>query len=520
MNKYVDITFKDKSWIFNGSIETHRCSPTVRCGTCAGSGRCPDCNGQGEYRCDSCGGRGVLRCDVCGGGGVHDGKRCYYCSGSGTKDCSSCGGRGFVTCESCSGSGRCYNCGGSGAITCSRCQGTGYYQQYLEYTSHYCVRQFCYPGLKPELLEGLRLATGDDFYKAVCKLWSKKNSVAFDDTTKCLKQLCDASGEYVQQAEAFKKEYEATHEMQDDIQDYMPYKNTLTSSKIPVTRIVYEINGQEYVMYLLGDNGVVCYDDLPKKVKAFDMGRAEKREYNSYAWERHEELARLTAYIFNLDGINPEESKSLSLILKHMCLNAHERDKYVRYLKYRYTPEMPVETLFKKVKHLLMSKKTISYVWQCIALDHEISPKEQEFFDQLASCYQISESELAELKRYSGKFAAMDNDQFVKEYLDSEPVTSKNDDKLRWLIGVAIGVILFIIGFFVRGFLVTGLVIGVVSFLVFKFKPELTRKDIEKLYQKVSREPDLSYNKTNSGDFFLKLKANIGKAFDRLVGGK
>lgn len=543
MSKYVDITFKDKSWIFNGSVETHRCRPTETCGNCGGSGRCPSCRGQGETRCEKCGGRGIVRCQVCKGGGrcyhcggsgvgsnggncpfCHGSGACDTCHGSGTLDCFYCDKTGFITCRDCSGSGSCNNCGGSGLVTCRRCRGTGFYQQYLEYTAHYCVRQLCYPGMKPELIQGLRLATGEELYKAISKLWKKEGDVAFDDTEKCLKQICASSGSYNSQAESFKKEYESTPEMQDAIPEYMPYKNTLISYKMPVTKITYEINGQEYVMYLLGDNGVVCYDDLPRTVKAFEMSNVERRKYNAYALERHQELAKLTAYIFNLDGINLEESKSLSLILRHMCMDEYERDRYIRYLTYRYTPEIPAEKMLKKTKHLMMSKKLISYVWQCIAVDHEISPKEQEFFDKLVACYNISESELSSLKRFSSKFATLADDQFVKEYLDSKPVYFGQKGFIPWLIGIVLGITLIIIDFAREdgnGFLILlGLAIGVTSFIFFRRNLPPEQKEIDKYYKELCKKPELDRMEANGSDSFLKIKARIGIFIDLLFGKK
>lgn len=366
------------------------------------------------------------------------------------------------------------------------------------------------------------MATGEELYKAVCKLWRKEGLVAFNETEKCLKQFCTSSGDYNSQAESFKKEYESTPEMQETIPDYMPYKNTLTSYKMPVTKITYEINGQEYVMYLLGDNGVICYDDLPHTVKAFDMSNAERRKYNSYALERHQELAKLTAYIFNLDGINLEESKSLSLILKHMCMDAYERDRYIRYLTYRYTPEIPAKKMLKKAKHLLMSKKLISYVWQCIAVDHEISPKEQEFFDKLVACYNLPESELSSLKRFSSKFATLADDQFVKEYLDSRPVYFAQERYMPWLIGMALGVIFFIVGLIINegGWsIVLGLVLGISSFFLFRRNLPPEQKEIDKYYKELCKEPELDKMEANGSDFLLKIRARIGIFFDRLFGG-
>ena len=111
-------------------------------------------------------------------------------------------------------------------------------------------------------------------------------------------------------------------EMQENFPNYFPYKDTLSSSKIPATTIKYEINGKNYKMVLLGNNGVVCYDRLPQSIQAFEMASADKVKMDRFARRRHKDLAKLTAYIFNLDGIKPEESRNLYLIMKHMCLNA------------------------------------------------------------------------------------------------------------------------------------------------------------------------------------------------------
>lgn len=530
MGKYVDITFKDKSWIFSGSVKTFECDPTETCGNCGGNGRCPSCNGQGETRCPSCGGRGINRCSRCGGGGIdRDGKRCYMCHGSGTIDCSRCHGKGYIMCNTCWGSGRCMTCGGTGEVTCERCQGTGFYQQYLEYTAYYCVRQLCHPGPTPDLIDGLRVATGEELYKAVCKLWRKEGVLAFDDTEKDLKKLCDTANKYETYAEDFKKQYEQTSEMQENIPEYMSYKNTLISSKIPATRIRYEINGKDYEMVLLGDNGVVCYDDLPKSIKVFEMSKADRVKQDRFARHRHKDLAKLTAYIFNLDGISPEESSNLYLIMKHMCLNANQRDRRIRYYSYRYTPEVSYNAMVRKMKHLLVSKKTISYVWQCIAVDREITPKEQEFFNRLVEQCNIPESELIALKRFSSKFATLDSSEFVKEYLDSDPVTLKRNLNPIWIVGIAVGVILFLLGIFLdKGILILpGLILGIGAFICFNKIDPPTQRYVEIQYRLASNEPEFDKAFVDGSNIFvrlgygfvdgvMKLAAKIGIAFDRL----
>ncbi len=531
MGKYVDITFKDKSWIFSGSVKTFECDPTETCGNCGGNGRCPSCNGQGETRCPSCGGRGINRCSRCGGGGIdRDGKRCYMCHGSGTIDCSRCHGKGYIMCNTCWGSGRCMTCGGTGEVTCERCQGTGFYQQYLEYTAYYCVRQLCHPGPTPDLIDGLRVATGEELYKAVCKLWRKEGILAFDDTEKDLKKLCDTANKYETYAEDFKKQYEQTSEMQENIPEYMSYKNTLISSKIPATRIRYEINGKDYEMVLLGDNGVVCYDDLPKSIKVFEMSKADRVKQDRFARHRHKDLAKLTAYIFNLDGISPEESSNLYLIMKHMCLNANQRDRRMRYYSYRYTPKVSHEAMVRKLKHLLVSKKTISYIWQCIAVDREISLNEQAFFNHVIKSCNISESDLSSLKRFSSKFATLESDQFVKEYLDSDPVTLERNLDPLWIGGIAVGAIMVLLGIiYDKGFLgFPGLALSIGSFICYRRIAPPDEEYVEKLYELVSEEPEFDRSYVDGGNIFvrfgysfvdglMKIWAKTGIAFDKLM---
>ena len=240
MSKYIDITLKDKSWIFPGSVCTHRCSPTEICHDCGGSGRCTACAGKGEIRCDKCGGRGVLRCGSCKGSGVcshcngrgyssnpsttcgfcSGSGRCSSCHGSGTEDCYKCNGRGFNICDKCNGRGNCPMCGGSGELICSRCKGTGFYQTYIEYTAHYCVRQYCNPGPTPDFMEGLRVATGEELCHIVAKYWKKDNIVQFDNTEKAFEDLISKSGMYAKYAEKFKNDYTQISDNEQSINGY------------------------------------------------------------------------------------------------------------------------------------------------------------------------------------------------------------------------------------------------------------------------------------------------------------
>ena len=88
------------------------CPPTMRCGSCKGSGQrrrreeCMQCDGDGEVRQ-----AGFMNFDKA---------RCRACSGRGKVvvicPCSRCAGGGQEVCNKCKG---------SGAVTCGRCEGSG-----------------------------------------------------------------------------------------------------------------------------------------------------------------------------------------------------------------------------------------------------------------------------------------------------------------------------------------------------------------------------------------------------------
>lgn len=521
MNNFVDFKLKEKSWIFPGSIKTYSCPPEERCQTCGGNGRCTKCAGQGSVRCGTCGGRGEISCPSCSGkgqcsycsgrGGATgvDGnwKDCYHCSGTGrcrncggrgTVTCYSCSGKGFEKCWSCMGSGNCITCDGSGAVTCSRCKGTGFFQIYLEYTAHYCVRQLVTPGPTPELIEGLRIAEGYELCNYVAKYWRKDNVVEFDNTERCFKKLIKDSGDYSNYAEDLHKEYTSTPEMTQGIAEYKPYMNTLRANRVQYTHVKYSLNDKEYDMIFVGTNGVVSFGDVPSSIKIFDITDIQRAYLKQTAYSRHQALAILTSYIFNLDGIDNRESEHLSLLLKHMCLDQLGRDRKVKYLKQRYTADIPDDVILDKIKCLLISKRTICYVWQCIAIDKKVSERELCFFERLVARYNISEGEVNTLKRYASKFAGLEDEQFVLEYLES-PAVYRDRNYRRWIFIAAmlfISSILTLIVTIHNGDWTFAFICSFVAliYVVVKHHPfiEYDQKEINKLYKEISRYPDLT----------------------------
>lgn len=118
---------KSSEGILDGTIENHRCDPTVVCEHCNGSGKCDTCDGNGKKECHIC--HGDKECHHCNGEGYTE---CYYCNGTG--DCPSCDGTGWsnTVCPDCDGRGKvkdedtgrirnCTTCDGHGVLPCSDC---------------------------------------------------------------------------------------------------------------------------------------------------------------------------------------------------------------------------------------------------------------------------------------------------------------------------------------------------------------------------------------------------------------
>ena len=91
------------------------------CPNCNGSGKCPQCQGEGRTRCTTCNGIGTLAasCPNCRGSGRNDdGSICGVCAGTGqlANTCPICNGAGNFQCIQCSGGGLCKDCLGTGQV--------------------------------------------------------------------------------------------------------------------------------------------------------------------------------------------------------------------------------------------------------------------------------------------------------------------------------------------------------------------------------------------------------------------
>lgn len=555
-SKYTDITTQKHLGVLAGSVETHNCPTEERCWSCGGNGRCTSCAGRGEERCWACGGKGELKCSHCYGGGVcqvchgkgggvsiltgkwedcsscNGGGYCSFCHGRGASDCHYCT-NGFNFCAICNGTGNCSYCFGSGVIECSKCNGTGCYQTFLSYEGHLCVRQYVYPGSTKELTDGLRLAEGTELCNFVAKYWQKEGVLAFDNTERCFDKVKGVSAPYGDLAEKFEREYASIPEMTSKISGYAPYMNVVRANKIPCTRIKYVINGQEYEMVFMGTNGVVCYDAVPSSIKILERSAAEKADLKETAYSRHQALAALTAYIINLRGADVSKSVHLRLILKHMCLNAIERDRMVKFLKQRYTPEISAEIMLGKVKCLFTNKKTICYAWQQMSYGKKISPAEQAFFNKLAARFAISKGEINSLKRVAAGYSELENKNFVKEYLES-PAVYRDPNYRFWkfIIPLLFGATSFLGTATINNLkwafaLVPSLIVFIIVFAKHNPYSQPKQKGIGTIYARVYKQAELTAAYYKKAPILLRLwykivdiqisfAAKLGLFFDKI----
>jgi hypothetical protein len=448
-----------------GDRQCVKCHGTgeVRCDNCGGSGNCPDCHGEGYHICNKCGGTGTCRrcggsgqiiCKACGGRGYDSqGKHCSRChgkgyqkcpdcstfagrminsAGSGTGHCSKCGGSGHLECESCNstghcrkcggsgqlvchhcgGTGYCPNCNGSGLVTCTRCNGTGWYQTMNVYQATCYAKSWNYVSVD-SLKEGLLIASGTTIFNETFKKWESHDKVEYDNTQAIVSEadkIFNKHSVYANFEKAYNKEL-----IKLAITD-QPYKKSLNFINIPMSKIVYSINNHEYVMYIIGDNRVVLYDDIPTKVEIFKTSFLQRIRMSLSKRRRILSYMRLAAYIFQCDGKSLNESRVLNVFVNSFSNNPNKVLSVKKELL-KYNKEMPYEVLRKRISSLFISKKTISFAWQCIAVDKERTVQEDELFSKIVSEYNVDHDELERLKKFGSKYSLLKDEYIVDEYI-------------------------------------------------------------------------------------------------------
>ena len=351
----------------------------------AGTGRCTKCEGTGELVCKTC---------------------------EGTGNCAACNGSGRETCSHCNGNGDCPNCDGSGKVTCRRCEGSGWYQTFSMYDAKCYVKKWEYVSLE-ELKEGLKLATKRPVYKNLYRKWKYKNVIEFDKTDDVkLKSKQDYGNDEAYRN--FEKAYEQAVKVS-GAKD-TPYEKFIDMERIPVTKVDFTLNNEEYSVYVMGDNGVVMCEELPVKVEMYKPSFFQKLKMTFTKKKRHLAYIKMAAYIFQCDGKSMDESHVLDVFVAALKLKPAKQEALKEQLK-KYNSNMPYEVFRKEVSSLFSSKKTLTFAWQCMAVDKNVSSQENELFAKLVAEYKIDSSEVESMKRFATKYSLLKDEHLVTEYL-------------------------------------------------------------------------------------------------------
>lgn len=426
-----------------GKSRCDECGGSGRCRVCGGSGKvnCPKCYGEGYHlvngvrmKCNKCGGAGASPCPECTGLGMkalrfgfgtsaraHGSGKCQKCEGTGeltcktcngTGHCQSCGGSGRETCSHCGGDRKCPNCDGTGKVTCRRCKGSGWYQTFDIYETKLYVKEWRYISAE-HLKNGMNEAIKRPVYKDTYKKWKYRDTVEFDNYGDVRKKV-DADFGEAEPFNKFEKAYETVSNSSKNLDT--PYSKSLKIEKVPMTKVDFSMNNNNYSVYILGDNSVVMCDELPNKIEMYKPTFFQKLKLSFTKNKRHLSYIKLASYIFQCDGKNYEESHVLNTFLSSLHYSPDKINKLKNQLK-QYNDQMPYEVFRKEISSLFSSKKTLTFAWQCMAVDKKMSPKEEKLFEQLAAEYKLEKKEIDSFKRFATKYSMLTDENLVKEYL-------------------------------------------------------------------------------------------------------
>ena len=333
--------------------------------------------------------------------------------------CKTCGGTGarnnsYETCSHCHGSGNCPRCHGTGKITCRRCEGSGWYQTFDVYEAKSYVKKWHYISAE-HLEEGMDMADKRPVYKDIYKKWKYRDTVDFDRYEDVRKKT-DADFGTSESFNKFEKAYVQASDASKTTDT--PYSKSLEIGKVPVTKVDFMLNNNNYSLYILGDNRVVMCDNLPKTIEMYKPSFFQKMKLLLTKNKRHLSYIKLAAYIFQCDGKDIKESRVFDVFFNALDIKPEKKEQLKEQLK-KYNSDMPYETFRKEIKSLFSSKKTLTFVWQCMSVDKKLSQQENDLFGKIAAEYKLGNDEIESMKKFAAKYSMLSDDSLVKEYMKS-----------------------------------------------------------------------------------------------------
>lgn len=383
-----------QNYVILSTVKTHSCNPKQRCSRCSGSGRCSSCDGSGWKSCSSCKGTGKKEQRD---GNYANGKPKYK-----KVACYSCDGRGRKSCSSCNGTAKCSRCKGSGEVTCSRCDGTSVYQTYNAFSNVYKPVNASFHFSEYEELNNIipttknKTAFDDDLIE-----WETQNSVLFDNKESAIK----------------------TNKHSTNFISSLENLAGLTSNQrfgrihsdfetVPITIVDYSFEGKEFQLSIVGEENIVCFQEIPKKHNYKTNIFIRLKNYFTKK-KRQISFVYIASYMFNSDGsVDEPELKLLDLFLNNIKLKQAEKNILVGNLKQPIT----IEELTPKIKNIRNDLRALVFAWQCVMQDGQINQTEIDAFMELSKLFKVKEEELEKIKNKATKFAQLKDTEMLEEY--------------------------------------------------------------------------------------------------------
>ena len=458
-------------YVLSGTVRDFSCDPWMTCPTCEGGQQCTQCHGAGKTTCGRCNGRGYQTCPTCegrescphcngnryfrcgtchGSGVVPDGpgavKTCYHCHGDGVVECdfchatghcptceghgditcSKCGGSGSKTCSSCGGDGRCATCSGVGSLMCKRCQGTGKYQTY---TAYQATSYSKYKSIRPTLISsiGPNDVGGQVIYSGTTCEWSNGENMQFSKGRQvqadCLKQMSSAEkDQFTRQLQMMDEA--VIFDLKPNNSADRPWKTNLEVKRIPVTTVRFTVDNKSYAVRFVGQGSNMVAETitpLPQEIESLKMTSADDRHMrNASPKKRARAFVLLGRYIAH--NLYEDEWKSKNNMQKHITAyygsDGRALDKLDKYVRERFW--ITQYRLLEEIEPLLHSKKTLAFIWQCIAIDHQPNERGMDLLHSVAKAMNLGEQDIKATKSMAIGFSKLSGEEAAKEYVEPD----------------------------------------------------------------------------------------------------
>lgn len=392
-------TFPEKQteveiYVIPTSVKTHSCEPEMPCEICEGSGKCTKCDARGFNRCGSCQGSGTKE--------IRDGN---YANGKAKYRkvaCASCHGSKKITCSSCKGTKNCGRCDGNAVVTCDRCDGTSFYQQFSYLSTSYkttTARKFFTPIEKiSDVLRSTNnhLVFDDDLIE-----WKASDTVLFDKRNDAIKK------------NKYFSEFANNLDGDAGLAANQKLGRVHTRfSNIPITIIDYTFEETEYTMYIVGEDNIVCYEEIPKK----HLHRAGifTRFINLFTQNKRQlAFLYIATYMLNADGaMDKRELILLDMLMRHVMPNPENRQQFIN----EFCRELSFDEIEPYIKCVKSDPRAVVFAWQCVLQDKKIESSEVEAFKVLTDFCKVGASDIEKLKQKAEKFGTLNDTQLLTEY--------------------------------------------------------------------------------------------------------